>query len=119
MSELNKVAEAITELVDDNAVDEFVLGDLDFTEVVEVVTAVVAGQLSHLQGLGDDPQANEEALRTAVHTAAIKALLTGYSYGRTNGGPDGVVVPVPPEALEQIGLALIRDGSATFSLVAE
>lgn len=119
MDDFADTMKAISRMIDDGNVDADLLGDLDLPTVFSEIAGLVSAELMHLQGLGDDPDENENALRQTIQNAATKAFFAGLAVGGSRAGDmdDALVVPVPAEALEAIGLAAIRDGMVTFHLV--
>jgi hypothetical protein len=117
MAELSETVERISNLVDARALGEEALDGLDLAEVMAEINALVAQGMAHIDGIGDDPQANEDALRDMILIIGMKALIAGYNHGRETSAPEGLVVSVYPEMLERIALGAIRDGAMTFTLV--
>lgn len=106
-------------MVDSGEVTQDVLGELDATEIIFEMESLVSEELTHLAGLSDDADANEEAMRQVMQNAAIKAFFAGLLVVQTKNDAHGVPVGVSPEVLQEIGLRVIRDGVITFTLFAE
>jgi len=118
MSALDEALDRVTTAVNSNGVDVDMLRGLNLGDIVTMIGNLVSEELMHLSGLSDDAEANEQALRTTIQNAAFKAFLTGLLLSGQNESPDPILVEVPSEALEAIGLSIIRDGYASFALVA-
>lgn len=109
--------------VDEQELDGELLDDLDLRALLVEVNKTVSGELMHIGELSDDPEKNQDELRQLVVNAAVKSFMAGLHFAAERfehyGGSRedaGVVVQIPAEALEQIGLGIIRDGVATFTL---
>lgn len=106
-------------MVDAGEITEDLLGELDLEEAITSIAALVSTELSHLTGLTDDPEQNQEAMRSLIQTAALKAFFTGMILGRSNTEPEGITVPVPADLIAALGVSMIRDGVLTLTLVSE
>jgi hypothetical protein len=118
MSDLSEAMEAASQIMATGQVDETVFGNLELPEIIEAVAGLVSDELMHLSGLGEDADANEQALRTVMQNAAFKAFMAGMLV-RGSGPGDPITITVPTETLEAIGLAVIRDGYMSFTLVGD
>lgn len=118
MSDLSETMGMISIMIDQGGVDEAVLGDLDLAEVIQEVSGLVSGELMHFKDLsGDDPQHNENVLRDTVQNAAFKAFFAGLVVGTERAAAGGtIIVEVPADAIEQIGLQAIRQRGVSFQL---
>ena len=82
------------------------------------INELISTEMGRITDLSDDPDQNEERLRQHVFNIALKAFTAGLYAGSETAAPhDGVIVVVPPESLQDIGLAANRDGALTFHLV--
>lgn len=119
MTDLNEAFSAVSHIVNEGELDQEDLGDLQLGDLVRELHGVVSSELMHLRDLSeDDPEKNQDVLRNVAVQSSLKAFLAGLLVGREQGGDqDGIVVTVDPAALQEIGVAAIRDGVLTIHLV--
>lgn len=116
MSELMTAAHAINQMIDEGQIDTDLLGDHELGEVQVLVSNLVTIQLAALDP-GDDAEINEENLRAAMETAALKAFVTGLAVAPNGGSTQtGPSISVPAEVLTGLVTQIVRDGSLSITL---
>lgn len=118
MGLLTDVFEEAVRQVEEQELDGDLLGEHDLRDVLIEVNKVVTGELMHIGDLSEDPEQNQEELRQLIINATVKTFVAGLlaGTGQAASGDPGIVLQIPAEAMEAIGLGIIRDGVVTFTL---
>lgn len=95
-------------------------GSVELPDAIRLLNELISNEMGRLTNLSDDPDKNEEQLRQHLFNIALKSFVAGLYTGSegASAAQDGVVVVVPPQSLQDIGVAAIREGAVTFHLVA-
>lgn len=111
----DEVLAEVSSMIEGGQITLEVLGGLAAEDIVQAMSMLVSAELTHLSGLSEDADANEEAMRQVMQNAAVKAFFVGLTMGRE---PASAMVsfPVSTEAMQALGLAAIRDGFVSINL---
>jgi len=116
MPDIEEAFGLASHLVESSQIDQDLFDGLDLSQVVLSIAALINTDLETIK-LDEDPEAVSRIIQQFMQTVGFKAFVAGYLLSPSE--EESIKIQIPQEALQQIGLAIIKNDSVAFSLYSE